>query len=259
MSFLVPTLALSQGVDVVGNISSSRAARYSARPTAGGAYSAVAPNQVVRNGDGIRTERRGFAQVKFRDESVLRLNELTELIVQDAMTLRKLQLSKGALWMRVTKGANTSIQTPVATATVRGTEFLFDADGNLAVREGTVELEANGLTIEVHPGEIAGVDKEGRPFKKGLRIPTDLQLDVSNLLIPTSWWQLIRTDPANPAPPSTSRDRTFETIALVSVPLIFLLNDGGSDGGRQPVPEPATSAVLVLGAAGMAAAKRRQQ
>jgi len=256
---MVPTLALSQGVDVVGNISSSRAARYSARPTTGGAYSAVTPNQVVRNGDGIRTDRRGFAQVKFRDESVLRLNELTELVVQDAMTLRKLQLSKGALWMRVTKGANTSIQTPVATATVRGTELLFDAEGNLAVREGVVELEANGLTIEVHPGEIAGVDKEGRPFKKGIRIPTDLQLDVSNLLIPTSWWQLIRTDPANPAPPSTSRDRTFETLALVSVPLILLLNEGGSNSGREAVPEPTSVAVFAIGAAGLAIARRRRK
>lgn len=257
VSFLVPTPALSQSVDVVGNVSSARAARHSTRPTSGGAYAAVRPNQVVRNGDGLRTDRRGFAQVAFNDKSVLRLNELTELIVQDSMTLRRLQLAKGALWLRVTKGSNTSVQTPVATATVRGTELLFDAEGNLAVREGTVELEANGFTIEVHAGEIAGVDKDGRPFKKGWRIPTDYQIDVLNMMIPAGWWELIRSDPA--IVPESRSDRGLETAALVAFPLLLLIDTGGnSSSGREAVPEPATLAGILVGALALKVCRRKK-
>jgi len=257
VSFLVPTLALSQSVDVVGNVSKSRAARHSARPTTGGAYAPVAANQVVRNGDGLRTERRGFAEVAFSDKSVLRLNELTELIVQDSMTLRRLQLAKGALWLRVTKGTNTSVQTPVATATVRGTEFLFDAEGNLAVREGTVELEANGFTIEVHAGEIGGVDKDGKPYKKGWKIPTDYQIDLVNITIPVGWWELIRRDPS--LPPATNRsNRELEIAALVAVPLILLIDTGGNRSGQEAVPEPTTLAVLAVGGLALVAKRKRR-
>lgn len=253
----LPIPGVAQGVDVVGTVTSFRAARHSARPTAGGAYSAITANQPVRNGDGLRTERRGHAQIKFRDDSVLRLKELTELIVQDSVTLRRLQLSRGALWVRVTKGSNTSVQTPVATATVRGTEFLMDAEGNLAVREGIVELEANGFTIEVLAGEIAGVDKDGRPFKKGVRIPTEPELQLVDVVIPISWWELMRYDPSIPTA-SPGRDRTLESAALFGLPLLLLIDFGGKSSEPDPVPEPASLAGLAAGAVALAAAKRRR-
>ena len=170
-----------------------RDAAISSRPTSGGAYVSANAGQAVHNGDGIRTARRGFAQIAFNDRSLLRLNELTELIVQDSITLRRLQLAKGALWIRVTKGANTAIQTPVATATVRGTELLMDDKGNLAVREGTVDLEANGFTIEIGPGEVGGIGPDGKPFKKGVQIATETQVDVEVLGVPDSWWSILKS------------------------------------------------------------------
>jgi hypothetical protein len=239
--------ALAQGVDVVGRISAFKSAKVAARPTAGGTYATPTANQPVKNGDGVRTERRGFAQVTFNDKTALRLSELTELIVQDSISLRRLQLAKGAIWIRVTKGSNTSVQTPVATATVRGTEFLMDEKGNLAVREGLVDLEAGGFTIQVGAGEVGGVGPDGKPFKKGVQITTDQQVDVELEGVPESWWGILKS--------GERRKDNDEWFALLLVPLLFM---GDSSGDRSSsVPEPATILILGLGAGAIAARRRK--
>ncbi len=237
--------------DAVGQLAASRAATYSATPTAANPnYGPAKSGQAVKNGDGVRTARRGFAQIAFRDKSVLRLAELTELIVQDSVALRRLQLAKGALWVRVTKGSNTAIQTPVATATVRGTELLIDEKGNLAVREGVVELEAGGFTIEVHAGEVAGVGPDGKPYKKGIRMPTEDTGDPYDLGIPELWWTRLRGE----SDPSRHEDWA---PALLLLPFL-VPRDRDRRERHSAVPEPATVATLVVGVGWMAARKRRR-
>ena len=257
LAVLAVPKAFAQGTDVVGTIGSSRSATVSARPTSGGAYSNVAANQPVRNGDGVRTARRGFAQIQFKDQSVLRLNELTELIVQDSVALRRIQLAKGALWVRVTKGSNTSVQTPVATATVRGTEFLMDELGNLAVRDGVVTLDANGFSIDVLAGETAGIGPDGKPFKRGTPISTSVEVDPTILGVPDAWWKVLKGDDS---PPASSKDRTKDYLALTAaaLPVLLLINNGSNDHTtREAVPEPATIATLVIGIGALAARRKK--
>jgi hypothetical protein len=57
--------------------------------------------------------------------------------------------------------ANTTVQSPSATASVRGTSFEFDVT-NLRVYEGTVALQgSNGITVPVSAGAISYVDSNG--------------------------------------------------------------------------------------------------
>jgi hypothetical protein len=248
ISLIVVGSALAQ--NVVGKIAASRSASHSATPTSPNAgYVAVKSDIPVRNGDGVRTSRRGFAQIAFNDKSVLRLSELTELIVQDSVSLRRLQLAKGALWVRVTKGSNTAIQTPVATATVRGTELLIDELGNLAVREGSVELEANGFTIEVFAGEIAGIGPDGRPFKKGVKIPTEENVDAFELGVPELWWRRLKG--------LSDLKGDDWTPALALLPLLFI-GDGNSRDRQTPVPEPLTLLTMGAGAGYLVLRNRRR-
>jgi hypothetical protein len=58
--------------------------------------------------------------------------------------------------------ANTSVQSPSATASVRGTSFEFDTL-NLQVNEGTVALQGNnGMVMMVPAGTVSYVDSDGK-------------------------------------------------------------------------------------------------
>jgi hypothetical protein len=117
------------------------------------AYGPAHPNQAVFAGDGVRTLRRGFADIRFADSSEIRLNERTDLVIEDSNTMRRYALSEGAMWVRVAKGVRTVVRTPVGTATARGTVFVINAEGVLTVLEGTVEFEVNGVVTSVHAGQ----------------------------------------------------------------------------------------------------------
>ncbi len=107
-------------------------------------------------GYGIQTLKRSKAELKFKDNSILRLNERTEISIQDAPQLRRISLEKGAVWVRVAKGANTEVHTPSCTATARGTTFIVVLMPNGRVRvvvfEGIVDVAVGGNTVTLNGG-----------------------------------------------------------------------------------------------------------
>jgi hypothetical protein len=121
-------------------------------------------HQQVFAGDGVRTLRRGFADILFADSSEIRLNERSDLVVEDSYTMRRYALAEGAIWVRVARGVRTVVRTPVGTATARGTVFTIDAHGTLTVLEGTVDFEVDGATAQVHAGQTATFSPESGTF-----------------------------------------------------------------------------------------------
>jgi hypothetical protein len=139
---LVLTATASQAQEVVGTLSIIRDVRVT-RSVFGdnNEYVNARNGQPIQNRYGVRTLRRSRAQVNFRgDRSILRVNELTDLVVYDEATLRRVQLSQGEVWVHVAHGVNTSIATPILTATARGTEYTV-ADGFVKVFEGVVAVK----------------------------------------------------------------------------------------------------------------------
>jgi hypothetical protein len=158
-SILAAPAAYAQG-GAVGKLSITRQVEVSSGPITAGtspSYKPARQNQNVSAGQGIRTLKRSQAEITFKDTSVLRIGERTDLIVQENSTLRNVRLQRGVVWVRVAKGVNTQVETPTATAVARGTVFtvavLGDGSVRLTVYEGIVDLKTADKTISVNPGE----------------------------------------------------------------------------------------------------------
>jgi hypothetical protein len=228
----------------------------------GGDYAPVQARQGLANGQGVRTLRRSLAEIAFRDKSVLRLNERTDLVVQDAAQLRHIRLQTGSIWIRVAHGANTAVETPTATATARGTVFvvtvLLDGRTRLEVIEGIVDFTVGDTTFAVGPGQIVETLLNGllagmpgaKPEDDDDTPPVDLSL------LSARWWTF-----AEGARYALSLDSIARAVTI-SIPLINSFggsgggpNGGGGDGGGpgEPVtpveiPEPGTGTLVAAGA-----------
>jgi hypothetical protein len=265
---VILVLALGAGAawsQVVGGVTSVR----NASVAPGGPaqrFVPLRPGAKVQNGDGVRTGRRGYAEITFLDGSIVRVNERTELVIRDTATMRRLVLQQGALWVRVADGAATQVQTPVATATARGTIFEVTADGQLRVLEGAVDLEGLGgemQTVEV--GEIARVGADGVPVKV-LSLDTRrlTSEELTRLAETPGWWTSGR--PPVMVSPGGFAGRVGETLAALGLGLPLITSFGGQgvsparpdNGAVAVVPEPAALLALAGGVALLALRRRRK-
>lgn len=236
---LVPTVSGAQAV--VGKFSSVRNAHMTDGLFGPGrAYKPVKTGEPVREGYGVRTFRRSFAEITFTDGSAIRVNEQTDLVVQSAKTLRRIRLESGALWVRDEKGSRTAVQTPVGTATARGTEFIITSDGTVTVKEGEVDLEGAGVTIVLGPGEVGGIGPGGTPGKLGLGdqgIPNEGATGGER---GQPWYE-------GAGESGLAAPDVLGVVAGGGL-LGVGLNRGSGDTNREPVPEPATMLALAAGA-----------
>jgi hypothetical protein len=162
---IAPAAVKAQGITTIGNIRITRAVLVSRDPITSGALPAYIPakeDQGVFSGQGVRTLKRAQAEVRFRnDQSLLRISERTDVVLQDSATLRRIQLKAGLVWVRVAKGVNTQVETPAATAVARGTEFTVEhtpaGTTRLTVYEGTVDIQVGDRTVSVPPGNTIEV------------------------------------------------------------------------------------------------------
>lgn len=126
-------------------------------------------------GDAIKTGRDGFVSLSFRDSSLVNIQPNSEIVVDKLECFDKsvscvitLRATEGELNLDVgqsdfSQPTTFTIETPYASAAVRGTEFDFDIrEGNiLGVTEGEVEISYGGQSsvVPLGKGTLAG---EGR-------------------------------------------------------------------------------------------------
>lgn len=242
--FAFGAISLGQGSPIVGKLTAARNAELSTGPVAGTArYANAEVGMGVREGFGIRTRRRSFAEVTFKDGSAIRVNEQTDIVIMSATTLRRVRLEKGQAWVKDKGGSRTSVQTPVGTATARGTEFIVSADGKVEVKEGEVELVAAGVSLLLGPGETGGIGPGGGPEKLGggqPNAPGETGGEEGQ-----NWYDKAQQMPA----PSLIGGGLIGGLAATQL--------GERSGGQDTaVPEPATIVALAIG--GFALLRRRR-
>lgn len=129
----------------------------SVRPVGTAAYRSGNEGETLGVGDSIQTSATGFAEIAYFDGSLTRVDrsgEFTLTALTDTGSARQVKgtLVGGRAWNRVTKAAGSTdqfqIDTPVASASVRGTAFAIDCTNPdtcvFTVVEGIVEVTPTG-------------------------------------------------------------------------------------------------------------------
>jgi tetratricopeptide (TPR) repeat protein len=130
-------------------------------------------------GDVLRTNATGALAVLFRDHTQIRLGRNTALRVkQIGGGDTNLELQSGTIWARAERGGEgLVIDTPAATAAIRGTDWTMTvgADGktSLTVLEGVVELSNAYGSVTVKQGEGAVAAIGSAPTKIIIVTPKD--------------------------------------------------------------------------------------
>lgn len=138
-------------------------------------------------GDHVRTDANGSALVTYFEGTTAEIGPSSEVVVQRVVTgesglaLPNLTLSQvaGQVIYRLTRallpGALLDIQTPSATATVRGTvlrvSVLPDGDTRVEVFSGKVDVAAAGIVVSVWPGTFTEVTPGQPPAPPVLNPP----------------------------------------------------------------------------------------
>ncbi len=218
-------------------------------------------NSNLNNGDTVRTGKRGFAELTFKEGSQIRVNERAEMVVQDVSELRRVRLSSGALWVK-DRGMHTRVQTPIGTATARGTEFLiaFEKDVKVDVFEGTVDLENGGELVTINAGESGGFTPEGKPFKLGAFSATTFPVDKNGQVL--GWWMLPYSYQEKSS--GIKGSDIASGISSITLPFTMLLGNTAAKVTAQgivtpppTVPEPVGIVAIGMGVAFIAARRRK--
>ena len=187
-------------VDIaVGKLTITRDVEATKAPFDKDVWTSAKQNQFVYNGQKVHTQKRAMAEISFSNEStLLRINERTVLKVFNAAQMRKIQLDTGSVWVRVQKGANTTIETPTCTATTYGTVFIFSYDAikqlaRLVVMDGHVEFRtSSGQVRMVGPGQYSEHQGAGTSPTQPQTIPQeDLPVELGGTVV--GWWSSINT------------------------------------------------------------------
>jgi tetratricopeptide (TPR) repeat protein len=127
--------------------------------------------QKVLPGDVLRTNALGQLALLFADRTQIRLGRNTTLVVKDiGGDNARFGLDSGAVWARAARGGTgVTIDTPAATAAVRGTDWSLSVAGDgattLVVLDGQVELANDLGSVLVNQGEAATARIGERPQK----------------------------------------------------------------------------------------------
>lgn len=132
----------------------------------------TARGEALAAGDAVRTGQKSLAVIKFLDNSIVRVRELSEISmsteVTGALRLKTIQISRGAYGFDVRKQQNEQFRltSPTSVASIRGTRGKYSGGGGndtLVVAEGLVNLanKNSGKDLDVPAGYIAFSSDDG--------------------------------------------------------------------------------------------------
>jgi tetratricopeptide (TPR) repeat protein len=137
----------------------------------------VVASQDLKAGDVLRTNANGTLAIVFADRTQIRLGRNSVLVVKAVAAAgpSSLELQRGRLWGRSPRArSNLKVETPSATAAIRGTEWAIEATPDstaLAVYEGAVEFFNDFGTLAVGGGEAASARAGQAPTRTILADP----------------------------------------------------------------------------------------
>lgn len=126
--------------------------------------------ETLSSGDMVKTGKKSVAVVKFKDNSLVRVRELTELTVTGSMEgsafSKQVEMRSGVVGFNIKKqqpGEEFRFSSPTSVASIRGTGGSFTTDelaDTLILVEGTVEFKNNisSNTVNVEAG-FTGISK----------------------------------------------------------------------------------------------------
>ncbi len=140
--------------------------------------------QALATGDGLTTGPYGSLAILFQDQTQIRVHRNSELLVKSVRAAAgagetRLRLEKGAVWSRARSIPDSlKMETPSATAGIRGTDWRLDVDpatgrSTLIVLAGEVDFFNPFGSVTVARGEIAVADVGAPPTKTILLNPRD--------------------------------------------------------------------------------------
>jgi hypothetical protein len=136
-------------------------------------WSPATKGQMLQAGDGVKTGAKSMAIIKFMDNSLVRVRELSEVTVTGSVnnsTFQKtVDVKSGVVGFNIEKqksGEEFRFSTPTSVASIRGTGGMFQTgtDGDtLIVIEGTIWLRNHGSdrSVEVGKGNTGISLKDG--------------------------------------------------------------------------------------------------
>jgi hypothetical protein len=133
-------------------------------------------NQILHNGDQLRSGKNSRAILRLSDQSVFRVYELTTMTIGPAPKAGQNQVievkSGAAYFFNRDKPNQTQFQTPSSSGAIRGTEFNLavaeDGSTTLSLLDGQVDLSNHQGSIQVESGEQAVVEVGKAPRKTAL-------------------------------------------------------------------------------------------
>ena len=129
------------------------------------------------DGDTLKTDAKGYALVKFTDNTIAKVKPESILIVRgeerpnDRNINRRIDLEKGQIFLEVEPQGSGSfdVATTRSVASVKGTKFGATDLGYVWVREGQVDVTAtnSGQTVSLFQQMFASVDANGNNIETG--------------------------------------------------------------------------------------------
>ncbi|WP_309717418.1 FecR family protein [Armatimonas sp.] len=165
----------------------------------------------------IRTLKRSFAEVSFKDGSLVRLKDRTEAIVRQEKPGTGVYLVSGTIWVRA---GSAPVQVDTPTGVVTATQAVFevtvtDNQTTVLCYDGNVQLKRDTRTVTIKASEFAGLKVTGA------QVALDAAASIPGNQLPSdhngpriAWWQILNTERGLQTLPGSSAGLAIRSSAL---------------------------------------------